>query len=53
MSNGNGLLDAYLLAQALGWDWNFQTMILLGYALPIGIAILIFGVICVFQVLVD
>lgn len=39
----NGLLDSYLLAQALGWNWDFGTIILLRYVLPIGIAVLILG----------
>ncbi|SDA45705.1 hypothetical protein [Methanobrevibacter millerae] len=43
---GKGLLDSYLLAQALGWNWDFGTMMLLHYVLPIGIAILIFSVLC-------
>ena len=46
MSSSDGMLDAYLIAQALGWNWDFGTMIILGYILPIGIVILILGVIC-------
>ena len=48
MSN-SGMLDSYLIAQALGWEWNFWTMICIS-----GLEILIFiamvalcGVICV------
>jgi hypothetical protein len=37
MMSSNGVLDQYLIAQALGWDWNFWTMLTLT-----GIEILIF-----------
>lgn len=37
MMMSNGVLDHYLIAQALGWDWNFWTMLTLT-----GIEILIF-----------
>ena len=37
MSETGGMLDAYLICQALGWDWNFWTMLTLT-----GIEILIF-----------
>lgn len=29
MSNTNGMLDAYLICQALGWEWNLTSMILI------------------------
>ena len=29
MSETGGMLDNYLIAQALGWDWNFWTMLTL------------------------
>ena len=32
MSNTGSMLDTYLIAQALGWEWNFQTMIILSVA---------------------
>lgn len=35
--SSNSVLDQYLIAQALGWDWNFWTMLTLT-----GIEILIF-----------
>lgn len=35
MSNNNGLLDTYLLSQALGWNWDLGTMIILGFLLPV------------------
>ena len=48
MSNSGGMLDTYLIAQALGWEWNFTTMVILSLA-PIliigGILLLIFVVI--------
>ena len=48
MSNTGGMLDAYLIAQALGWDWNFWTMITISFA-PIliigGILFIVFIVI--------
>jgi len=45
----NGMLDNYLIAQALGWEWNFWTMVTIT-GIEIGIFILIValcGVICV------
>lgn len=36
MSDG-GMLDYYLIAQALGWEWNFWTMISM-----FGISVVIF-----------
>ena len=38
MSETGGLLDAYLLCQALGWEWNFWNMVIITIA-----PILIFG----------
>ena len=29
MSETGGMLDTYLLAQALGWEWNIWTIIIL------------------------
>ena len=49
MSN-NGMLDNYLIAQALGWEWNFWTMITIT-GMEIGIFILmvaICGVLCLY-----
>lgn len=47
MSNNGGMLDTYLLAQALGWEWNLGTIILIDvilllifFAFIIGIGIL-------------
>jgi len=48
MSN-SGMLDNYLIAQALGWNWDFGTMVLLT-GIEIGIFILmvaVCGLICV------
>ena len=45
----SGMLDNYLIAQALGWDWNFWTMVTIT-GIEIGIFILMValcGVICV------
>ena len=28
----SGMLDTYLIAQALGWEWNFTTMVILSLA---------------------
>lgn len=53
MGYSDGMLDAYLMAQALGWNWDFGTMVLWGYVLPIGISILIFAVICGLKVYFD
>lgn len=48
MSDSSGMLDTYLIAQALGWEWNFTTMVILSLA-PIliigGILLLVFVVI--------
>ena len=43
MSETGGMLDAYLICQALGWEWNFTSMIILTLApiLIIGGAIFI------------
>lgn len=46
MSESGGMLDAYLIAQALGWDWNFNTMIILSLG-PILVIGLIFVIIFV------
>ena len=45
----NGMLDNYLIAQALGWDWNFWTMITLtGIEIAIFILMVaVCGLICV------
>ena len=29
MSNTGGMLDTYLICQALGWEWNLTSMIIL------------------------
>lgn len=42
MSN-SGMLDNYLIAQALGWEWNFWTMITIT-GIEIGIFILIVAI---------
>ena len=43
MSETGGMLDTYLICQALGWEWNFTNMIILTLApiLIIGGAIFI------------
>ncbi len=43
MSETGGMLDAYLIAQALGWEWNFQNMMIISLA-----PILIIGAILFF-----
>ena len=48
MSNTGSVLDTYLIAQALGWEWNLWTMILIDGAL-LGISLLIIvvaGILC-------
>lgn len=50
-NGGNGLFDTYLLAQALGWNWDFGTVIILGYVLPFIIFICLvlgFGILTVY-----
>ena len=50
-NGGNGLFDTYLLAQALGWNWDFGTVIILGYVLPFIIFICLvigFGILAVY-----
>ena len=48
MTETGGMLDTYLIAQALGWEWNLKTMIILWLA-PIvifgGIIFIVFFVI--------
>jgi hypothetical protein len=48
MSNTGGVLDTYLIAQALGWDWNLWTMITIdAILLGIGIVIIVLvGLFC-------
>ena len=46
MSETGGMLGAYLICQALGWEWNFTSMILLTLV-PIIIIGLILFVICI------
>ena len=49
MSSGGNMLDSYLIAQALGWEWNFWTMITIT-GIEIGLFLLfiiIFGLIAV------
>lgn len=29
MTNNGGMLDTYLIAQALGWEWNLGTILLI------------------------
>ena len=43
MSNTGGVLDTYLIAQALGWEWNLWTIITINGIL-IGIFILIVAI---------
>lgn len=31
MTDG-GMLDAYLVCQALGWEWNFWNMVIITFA---------------------
>ncbi len=45
MASNGGMLDAYLLAQALGMNWDLGTILLL-YGVPI-IAVLIIMALCV------
>ena len=35
MANTGGLLDTYLIAQALGWEWNIWTIIILTLGIPL------------------
>ena len=46
MSETGGMLGAYLICQALGWEWNFTSMILLTLV-PLIIIGLILFVICI------
>ena len=48
MSDTGSVLDTYLIAQALGWEWNLWTMItidaiLLGIGLCIAVLVVIFA----------
>jgi len=46
----NRVIDAYFICQALGWEWNFQNMVLISVAplLIFGLIILIIFVIIPF-----
>ena len=48
MTETGSILDTYLIAQALGWEWNFTTMVILWVA-PIviigGIIFIVFFII--------
>lgn len=35
MSNTGSMLDTYLVAQALGWEWNLGTMLILTIGIPV------------------
>ena len=50
MSETGGMLDTYLICQALGWEWNFWNMILLsvGPILVIGLILFIIFVVIPF-----
>ena len=52
MSNTGNMLDNYLIAQALGWEWNFQTMITL-WGIEIAIFIVIVAIVCVLSAWLD
>ncbi len=45
MSNTGGMLDTYLICQALGWEWNLTSMIILTLIpfVIIGIIVFIFA----------
>lgn len=48
MSETGGMLDTYLICQALGWDWNFTSMIILTLA---PILIILGGIFIIFFVI--
>lgn len=53
MTETGGMLDTYLIAQALGWEWNFTTMMILWLAPIIIIGGLIFLIFFVFPFVLD
>lgn len=50
MSNTGGMLDAYLICQALGWEWNLTSMIILTVVVPL---IIFFIIICFCSLITD
>ena len=53
MSETGGMLDAYLICQALGWEWNFTSMIILTLAPIIIILIGLFSIFVLFPFILD
>ena len=51
-ANAGSMLDNYLIAQALGWNWDFGTMVLL-WGIEFGIFLLIVIGILTIMVLTD
>ena len=52
MSDGGSMLDTYLIAQALGWDWNLGTILLIDGIIA-GIFLLIIFVVGLLVVIFD
>ena len=49
----SGMFDAYLIAQALGWEWNFWTMIVISFGPIIIIGLIVFIIFFVIPFLLD
>lgn len=43
MSNTGGMLDAYLICQALGWEWNLTSILILD-VVPILFILIVIGI---------
>jgi len=53
MSETGGMLDAYLICQALGWEWNFTSMIILTLAPILIIVVGLFSIFVLFPFILD
>ena len=53
MSETGGMLDAYLICQALGWEWNFTSMIILTLAPILIIVVGFFSIFVLFPFILD
>ncbi len=49
----NGMLDAYLICQALGWEWNFTSMIILTLAPILIIGLILFVIFIVIPFILE
>ena len=53
MTETGGMLDTYLICQALGWEWNFTNIVILSLAPIVIIGAIIFIVFFVIPFVLD